>query len=74
MSKAIQQTLDRLNTGLPATGFVRLPQILAVFPVSKSTWWNGVKSGIYPPSVKLGPRLTAWKVDDIRALIESAGR
>lgn len=55
---------------LPQTGFVRLPQILAVFPVSRSTWWAGVKSGKYPASIKLGPRTTAWKAEDIRALIE----
>ena len=56
---------------LPETGFVRLPQILEVIPVSKSTWWNGVKSGRYPQPVHhLGPRITAWKAEDIRSLIE----
>jgi prophage regulatory protein len=56
---------------LPETGFVRLPQILSVFPIGKSTWWAGVKSKKYPQPVKLGPRITAWKVADIRALIEA---
>ncbi len=55
---------------LPETGFVRLPIILRVFPVGKSTWWAGVKEGRYPQPVKLGPRITAWRVEDIRALIE----
>jgi predicted DNA-binding transcriptional regulator AlpA len=55
---------------LPETGFIRLPIILRVFPVGKSTWWAGVKEGRYPQPVKLGPRITAWRVDDIRALIE----
>jgi prophage regulatory protein len=41
-------------------------------PVSSATWWNGVKSGRYPPPVKLSPRVTVWKVEDIRALIASA--
>jgi len=59
-----------IQNNLPETGFVRLPQILAVFPVSKSTWWAGVKSGRYPPSMKLSVRTTCWKVEDIRALIE----
>jgi prophage regulatory protein len=53
-------------------GFVRLPAILAVFPVSRSTWWAGVKSGRFPQPVKLGPRLTAWKVADIRRLLSEA--
>ncbi len=56
---------------LPTTGFVRLPQILGHFPVSKSTWWNGVKDGRFPKPVKLTERTTAWRVSDIHALIES---
>jgi len=57
---------------LPVTGFMRLVSILAPrgpIPVSKSTWWAGVKSGRYPKPVKLGPRITAWRVEDIRRLI-----
>ena len=64
---------------LPSTGYVRLTQIVgnhksmppvpAIIPVSKSTWWAGVKAGRYPQPVKLGPRITAWKVEDILALI-----
>jgi predicted DNA-binding transcriptional regulator AlpA len=57
----------------PITGFLRLPSILAPhgpIPVSKSTWWAGVKAGRYPQPVKLGPRITACRVEDIRALIE----
>lgn len=56
---------------LPETGFVRLPEVLKVFPVSKSTWWQGVKDGRFPKPVKLGPKITAWRVDDIRGLIAS---
>ncbi|MHB9448894.1 helix-turn-helix transcriptional regulator [Mesorhizobium sp. RSR565B] len=61
------------NTLLPATGFVRLASILAPqgpIPVSRSTWWAGVRAGKFPPSMKLGPRTTVWRVEDIRALIE----
>lgn len=62
---------------LPESGFLRLPQIIgdikrgipAVIPVSKSAWWEGCKTGRYPKPVKLGPRTTAWRVSDIRALI-----
>ena len=58
---------------LPESGFVRLSTILAPkgpIPVSKSTWWAGIKTGRYPKPVKLGERITAWRVEDIRALIE----
>ena len=67
---------------LPETGFLRLPQIIgdskakppipAVIPVKKSCWWDGVRTGRFPKPVKLGPRVTAWRVEDIRALIASA--
>lgn len=55
---------------LQRTGFLRLSQILKLIPVGKTTWWNGVKSGRFPKPVKLGGRITAWRVEDIRALIE----
>ncbi|MGJ0492175.1 helix-turn-helix transcriptional regulator [Methylobacter sp.] len=68
---------------LSQTGYVRLPQIVgnpkaeppipAIIPVGKSTWWQGVKDGRFPKPVKLGPRTTAWRVEDIRALIENMG-
>jgi prophage regulatory protein len=62
------------NNSLPETGFVRLKSILAPdgpIPVSKSTWWAGVKDGRFPEPKKLGARVTVWRVEDIRALIES---
>ena len=58
----------------PLTGFVRLSSILAPkgpIPVSKSTWWQGVKDGRFPKPYKLGPRTTVWKAEDIRSLFES---
>ena len=68
---------------LPQTGYLRLshiignpkaePPIPAVIPVGKSTWWQGVKDGRFPKPVKLGPRTTAWGVNDIRELIEKLG-
>lgn len=55
---------------LPATGFVRIAGVLAVYPVGRSSWWKGVRQGRYPAAVKLGPRTTAWRVEDIRELLE----
>lgn len=62
------------TTRLPEAGFLRLPQILSVFPISRSAWWAGVKTGKYPQPVKLSERCTAWRVEDIRQLIESTGK
>ena len=58
---------------LPVIGFLRLPQILEIIPVSKSTWWQGCKDGRFPKPVKLGPKTTAWRAEDIAALIERIG-
>lgn len=62
------------NPAFPQTGLVRLSQILSPrgpIPVSKSTWWQGVKDGRFPKPQKLGPRTTVWKAEDIRALFET---
>lgn len=58
---------------LPLTGFMRLPQILQLIPISKSAWWQGCREGRFPKPVKLGPKTTAWRVEDIAALIEWIG-
>jgi prophage regulatory protein len=56
---------------LPETGFVRLNQILSMIPLGKTCWWEGVKSGRFPKPIKLSTRCTAWRAEDIRALIKS---
>lgn len=66
---------------LPEAGFVRIWQIVgnkktnipAILPIGRTTFLNGVKSGKYPKPVKLGKRTTAWRVADIRFLIEQLG-
>jgi prophage regulatory protein len=65
------------QSGLPDTGFVRLSSIIAPsrpIPISKSTWWQGVKDSRFPKPVQLGVKTTAWRVEDIRTLIERLGR
>jgi prophage regulatory protein len=59
---------------LPDTGYVRLPIVLKVYPVSAATWWAGVKDGRFPKPVKLGPNTTAWRAEDIHALIERVAK
>ena len=68
---------------LPETGYLRLTQIIGnpkakppippIIPVGKSTWWAGIKSGRFPkPTRDLGPGIAAWRVEDIRRLIEKS--
>ncbi|WP_081629319.1 AlpA family phage regulatory protein [Methylopila sp. M107] len=57
--------------------YLRLPDILAPngpLPLSKSSWWAGVKSGRYPKPVKLGPRITAWSRSSIDELLADLER
>jgi prophage regulatory protein len=68
---------------LPEAGFLRIWQIIgnpkaepptpALIPIGRTSFLNGVKSGKYPKPVKLGERTTAWRVEDIRALIGQLG-
>ena len=57
-----------MKSSLPDTGYIRLPTVLQIIPVSRSTWWEGVRTGRFPAPVKIGG-VTAWRVEDIHALI-----
>lgn len=56
--------------GIDADRLLRLKSVLAVFPVSRSAWWEGIRSGIYPPPVRIGIRSVAWRDRDIKRLVE----
>lgn len=65
---------------LPRVGLVRLEQIIGdanatpvippLIPVSKSTWWAGVRTGRFPPAVKVTPGVSAWRWEDIQLLLD----
>ena len=59
---------------IPATGFLRLPQVLTLIPVSRSSWWEGCRTGKYPKPVKLAARTTVWRAEDITAFIERVSK
>lgn len=58
------------STQLATLALLRLPAVLKIVPVSKSSWWKGVAEGRFPRPVKLGPRTTAWRARDIYALVD----
>jgi len=55
-------------------GFYRIKQILGILPVSRRTWWRGVKSGKYPKPLKLSKNVTAWRVSEIEQLLDNLDR
>ena len=58
---------------LPATGFLKLEQVLKFLPYGKTRWYDGLKTGEFPQPVPLGTRARGYRVEDIRALIERLG-
>ena len=63
-------TMNFTRPILPETGFVRLPQVLSLIPISRSAWWAGIREGKFPQGIKLGSKTTVWRAEDIRHLIE----
>lgn len=51
---------------------IRIPTILKIYPVSRSTWEIGVKSGRYPKPIRLSERGIGWRLKDILKLIEDS--
>jgi predicted DNA-binding transcriptional regulator AlpA len=64
--KPKQSKTDLSN--LPEDALIRLPDVLRLYPVSKSKWWDGVRTGTYPRPVELGPRARAWRLGEVLAL------
>ena len=64
----------------PEIGFLRLRDVIGdgnnpgIIPVSRSSWYKGIAEGRYPKPVKLGERASAWRIEDIRKLIDELGQ
>jgi prophage regulatory protein len=48
-----------------------MPPIDPLIPVSKTTWWDGIREGRYPKPYRIGKRSVAWRRDEIEALLVS---
>ena len=58
-----------MKQDFPYVGFMRLQQVLEIIPISKSAWWGGIRDGKYPKQIKLGPKTSVWRAEDIQALL-----
>lgn len=56
---------------ITSDSFLRLPEVLAIIPVSRATWYEGIKKGRFPAPVKLGSRVSLWRCSDIEQLVAS---
>jgi prophage regulatory protein len=56
---------------LPRHTIESAAQVLSRFPVGKTTWWAGVRSGRYPAAIQISPGRVGWRKSDIDALIDS---
>ncbi|MEF3696313.1 helix-turn-helix transcriptional regulator [Desulfolutivibrio sp.] len=63
--------LPKIPAPLPEEGFVRLPQVLHVLGIGKTSLWQWIKEGRFPAPCKLAPRTSGWKVEDVRDFIKS---
>jgi predicted DNA-binding transcriptional regulator AlpA len=55
---------------IPEFGFLRLNDVLRIIPVSKTTWYNGVRSGRFPKGIRLSQNIVVWRVEDIKNLVK----
>lgn len=67
---------QRLNDeGLDSPGpLLRLKDVLRRYPVCRSNWYDGVRTGIYPAPVRLGKRTVAWRQREIEKAIQEMNR
>ena len=74
VSKAVRRdgltstTLAQIDLNQP--GSQRLPSVLRIVPVCRSTWYEGIAQGIYPAPIKLGKRSVAWTNHSLLVLLQ----
>lgn len=61
----MSETKEVIIEGLIKSGYIRLPEVLKLLGISRSTLYAGIKSGKYPPPVRIGKRVSAWRVEEI---------
>lgn len=67
MAEKTNTTINDLSK-LPESAIIRLPDVLRLYPVSKSFWWAGIAAGTLPSPIRLGKRARGWRIGDILAL------
>lgn len=63
-------SLPSTSNNAELSGFMRIKDVLKLIPVSRATWCEGVRSGLYPDAIHPSPGTSAWRIADIKILIE----
>ena len=63
--KQVESSIKRL---------LRIKEVLARLSISRSSFLEGCRTGRFPQPIKIGPRTTVWKAEDIDAFIENLGK
>jgi prophage regulatory protein len=69
-NRKARRTAPHRLIDLDQPGYLRIDDVLSVVPVSRASWYAGIKARRYPPPVSLGPRSVGWRTSDIKSLIE----
>jgi prophage regulatory protein len=56
---------------LSKMGVIRLPAVLSLVGLSRSTVYSLIKNNAFPKPVKLSARSVGWKLSDIESWLES---
>lgn len=60
---------DTVFLALEELRLLRLSDVLKLMPIKRATWWKGIRDGVFPRPVKFGPRVSYWRVCDIRKVL-----
>lgn len=66
--------MSQKQSNTPVKRLLRLREVLNRVPISRSSWWEGCRTGRFPQPIKIGPRTTVWRAEDIDAFIDSLGK
>lgn len=53
---------------------LKLKEVLEIYPISKTSWYEGIRIGLYPPPIRLGKKTVAWRSTDIEAAINELNK
>ena len=54
----------------PFDPLIRLPQVLQILPIGKSSFWKMIAEGRAPKGLKIGAKTTCWKLSSIQKLVD----